>query len=266
MHRLIRFTEQLQLAGAFLHEQGQQYARLALILCDNVVELLAHEQCEMYLLKEAKGWSITKFSNAERADARGQEFAPKINLLVKLKDVTEEQRDFVRRALATTDIALLQGPPGSGKTTAICELVLQAIKRGERVLMCATTHVAIDNALEKLYDKRPEMLEAVRIGIEDRVDEKVRELQLDNRKKAILATWDKHQLFHDLSTEDREDAALTARARHEAVARATAPASTRRRSMGRPVIGRCVPSPTGRTRRAHRARPRRGSLRLARDR
>lgn len=124
-------------------------------------------------------------------------------------DGTGEQRDFVRKALATTDIALLQGPPGSGKTTAICELVLQAIKRGERVLMCATTHVAIDNALEKLYDKRPEMLEAVRIGIEDRVDEKVRDLQLDNRKKAILATWDKHQLFEDLSTEDREDAALS---------------------------------------------------------
>lgn len=124
-------------------------------------------------------------------------------------DGTEEQRDFVRKALATTDIALLQGPPGSGKTTAICELVLQAIKRGERVLMCATTHVAIDNALEKLYDKRPEMLEAVRIGIEDRVDEKVRELQLDNRKKAILATWNKHQLFDDLPAEDREDAALS---------------------------------------------------------
>lgn len=98
MHRLIRYTEQLQLAGAFLHEKGQQYARLALILCDNVVELLGHEQCEMYLLKEAKGWSITKLSKAERADARGQEFAPKVNLLVKLKDVTEEQRDFATRA------------------------------------------------------------------------------------------------------------------------------------------------------------------------
>lgn len=98
MHRLIRYTEQLQLAGAFLHEKGPQYARLALILCDNVVELLAHEQCEMYLLKEAKGWSITTLSKAERADARGQEFVPKVNLLVKLKDVTEEQRDFATRA------------------------------------------------------------------------------------------------------------------------------------------------------------------------
>jgi hypothetical protein len=122
-------------------------------------------------------------------------------------DGTEEQRDFVRKALATTDIALLQGPPGSGKTTAICELVLQAIKRGERVLMCATTHVAIDNALEKLYDKRPEMLEAVRIGIEDRVDEKVRALQLDRRIQSVVDSWRAHGLFEDLSDDERWEAA-----------------------------------------------------------
>lgn len=122
-------------------------------------------------------------------------------------DGTEEQRSFVRKALATTDIALLQGPPGSGKTTAICELVLQAIKRGERVLMCATTHVAIDNALEKLYDKRPEMLEAVRIGIEDRVDEKVRALQLDRRIQSVLDSWRSHSVFADLSDDERWEAA-----------------------------------------------------------
>lgn len=122
-------------------------------------------------------------------------------------DGTEEQRDFVRKALATTDIALLQGPPGSGKTTVICELVLQAIKRGERVLMCATTHVAIDNALERLCDKRPEMLEAVRIGIEDRVDEKVRALQLDRRIQAVLDSWSLHSVFADLSDEERWEAA-----------------------------------------------------------
>lgn len=122
-------------------------------------------------------------------------------------DGTEEQRDFVRKALATADLALLQGPPGSGKTTAICELVLQAIKRGERVLMCATTHVAIDNALEKLYDKRPEMLEAVRIGIEDRVDEKVRALQLDRRIQSVLDSWRAHSVLEDLSDDERGEAA-----------------------------------------------------------
>ena len=40
-------------------------------------------------------------------------------------DGTLEQREFVSSALGTRDFAFLEGPPGSGKTHAICELVLQ---------------------------------------------------------------------------------------------------------------------------------------------
>jgi len=61
-----------------------------------------------------------------------------------------EQRTFVRKALATPDIALLEGPPGSGKTTVILELILQLVKQGKRVLLSSATHVAIDNVLERL--------------------------------------------------------------------------------------------------------------------
>lgn len=62
----------------------------------------------------------------------------------------ERQREFVRKALGTPDFALLEGPPGSGKTTVICELIAQVVKRGGRVLLCAQTHEAVDNALERL--------------------------------------------------------------------------------------------------------------------
>ncbi|WP_066705261.1 AAA domain-containing protein [Celeribacter ethanolicus] len=61
-----------------------------------------------------------------------------------------EQREFVCRALATPDFALMEGPPGSGKTTVICELILQMARMGKRVLLCASTHVAVDNVLERL--------------------------------------------------------------------------------------------------------------------
>src|SRR5690606_10494353 len=67
---------------------------------------------------------------------------------------TDEQRRFVEIAMATPDFVFLEGPPGSGKTTAICELVLQLAKQGKRALLCASTHVAVDNVLERLMDER----------------------------------------------------------------------------------------------------------------
>ena len=62
------------------------------------------------------------------------------------------QREFVCKALGTPDFAFLDGPPGSGKTTVICELVTQIVERGGRVLLCGQTHESVDNVLERLTD------------------------------------------------------------------------------------------------------------------
>ncbi len=101
---------------------------------------------------------------------------------------TEEQRAFVRRALGTPDFAFLEGPPGSGKTTAICEIVQQLVEQGQRVLLCASTHVAIDNVLERLIGS-DSPIDAVRIGKVDKVDDKVQATQLDERVTALLEAW-----------------------------------------------------------------------------
>ncbi|KYF91869.1 hypothetical protein BE20_13480 [Sorangium cellulosum] len=102
---------------------------------------------------------------------------------------TREQREFVERALRTPDFMLLEGPPGSGKTTAIVELILQLAARGLRVLLCASTHVAVDNVLERLKDaKRPGgPVLAVRIGPEKRVGEKIKDYCLNRMVAKELA-------------------------------------------------------------------------------
>ena len=95
---------------------------------------------------------------------------------------TEEQRRFVQLALATPDFAFLEGPPGSGKTTAICELVLQLAREGKRALLCASTHVAVDNVLERLMDERNahrDLVIPIRIGDRRNVSEKARPWQLE---------------------------------------------------------------------------------------
>lgn len=106
------------------------------------------------------------------------------------RDGTEEQRRFVSIALETPDVALLEGPPGSGKTTAICELIAQLTREGKRVLLVASTHVAVDNVLERLLawqeQAEDKPLLPLRIGDEQRASETVRPWIY----KHILRTWD----------------------------------------------------------------------------
>ena len=110
---------------------------------------------------------------------------------------TIQQREFVEKALGTEDFAFLEGPPGSGKTHAICELALQFIDQGLSVLLCSTTHVAVDNVLERLVGKF-EQVEAVRIGLADRVDQTIRDVQIDVRISALTETWRTAGTFADL--------------------------------------------------------------------
>lgn len=104
---------------------------------------------------------------------------------------SQEQRAFVQKALATQDFAFLEGPPGSGKTTVILELICQLVQQGKRILLCGSTHVAIDNVLERLkvapngenllskYAILP-----IRIGDQSRLSAEIREFQLDNMLEA----------------------------------------------------------------------------------
>jgi hypothetical protein len=62
----------------------------------------------------------------------------------------EHQRECVRQAMASPHFALIEGPPGSGKTTVITGIIRRALARGERVLVVSPTHVAVDNVVEKL--------------------------------------------------------------------------------------------------------------------
>jgi superfamily I DNA and/or RNA helicase len=72
------------------------------------------------------------------------------------RDGTEEQREFVEKALNSPDFSLLEGPPGSGKTTAIIELILQFVLQNKRVLLCSATHAAIDNVFDRISERYQE--------------------------------------------------------------------------------------------------------------
>ncbi len=90
------------------------------------------------------------------------------------------QREAVRRALAAKDVSLVHGPPGTGKTTVLVEIIRQSAARGERVLATAPSNIAVDNMLEKLLPRDGEEegflggLRVVRLGHPARTLESLR--------------------------------------------------------------------------------------------
>ena len=99
--------------------------------------------------------------------------------------IDEDKQRAVRSALGTSSIFLVVGPPGTGKTEFITELVLQEIARNHevRILLSAQTHMAVDNALARIHAVHP-ALSCVRLGKDsDKIAQQSQALLLDSVSK-----------------------------------------------------------------------------------
>jgi superfamily I DNA and/or RNA helicase len=90
--------------------------------------------------------------------------------------LNDSQRQAVAFALSAKDVAVLHGPPGTGKTTTVVELIRQAVRLGRRVLVCAPSNLAVDNVIERLLTVGENV---VRLGHPARVLPALREHTLD---------------------------------------------------------------------------------------
>ena len=98
-------------------------------------------------------------------------------------DIDPDKRDAVQRALAARDFFVVHGPPGTGKTMFIVELLLQFLANhpGKRVLLTSQTHIGVDNAIERLVRVSP-ALKIIRVGYQEaKVAESVQRYLLQNR-------------------------------------------------------------------------------------
>ncbi|XP_048112394.1 DNA-binding protein SMUBP-2 [Alosa alosa] len=103
----------------------------------------------------------------------------------------ESQREAVTFALKQKDLAVIHGPPGTGKTTTVVEVILQAVKQGNKVLCCAPSNVAVDNLVERLAQNKAKVL---RLGHPARLLETIQQHSLD----AILARSDATDIIADI--------------------------------------------------------------------
>lgn len=90
--------------------------------------------------------------------------------------LNKPQQAAVHFALSAEDIAIIHGPPGTGKTTTVVELIRQLTQGGQTVLACAPSNLAVDNILERLLAAGEK---AVRLGHPARVLPALREHTLD---------------------------------------------------------------------------------------
>jgi superfamily I DNA and/or RNA helicase len=92
------------------------------------------------------------------------------------RSLNASQREAVAFALAAADVGVIHGPPGTGKTTTVIEVIRQAVARGEKVLACAASNLAVDNLLERLVACGER---AIRLGHPARVLKELQEHTLD---------------------------------------------------------------------------------------
>lgn len=122
----------------------------------------------------------------------------------KNDQLNPSQQAAIQFALSAQDLAIVHGPPGTGKTTTIVELIIQAVKRGDKVLACAPSNTAVDNLLMKLHQRKQKV---VRIGHPARVSEHLQGCTLDG----LLAKHESMRVIKEMFREADELFRLTDR-------------------------------------------------------
>lgn len=88
------------------------------------------------------------------------------------------QEAAVNRVLRAKDVAIVHGPPGTGKTTTLVEAIYETLRRENQVLVCAQSNMAVDWISERLVDRGVEVL---RLGNPARVNDKMLSFTYERR-------------------------------------------------------------------------------------
>ncbi|MDE6561501.1 MAG: AAA family ATPase, partial [Muribaculaceae bacterium] len=91
------------------------------------------------------------------------------------------QQTAVNKVLCAKDVAVVHGPPGTGKTTTLVEAIAETLRREPQVLVCAQSNMAVDWICERLVDRGVHVL---RLGNPSRVNDKMLSFTYERRFEA----------------------------------------------------------------------------------
>ncbi|VDK45662.1 unnamed protein product [Cylicostephanus goldi] len=118
-----------------------------------------------------------------------------VRKILSENELNEEQREAVRSALLCSDYTLIEGFPGSGKTTTIVALLRCLLEMNCSVLLTTNTHSALDNVLAKLR-KHVDGSKLLRLGKSSSGRKVVADLTLQSKLKGI--TVEKYTAARDI--------------------------------------------------------------------
>ncbi|KAI9208347.1 P-loop containing nucleoside triphosphate hydrolase protein [Polychytrium aggregatum] len=110
------------------------------------------------------------------------------------ENLNDSQKEAIQFAISAEHVALIHGPPGTGKTMTCVEIIRQLVQRGERILVCGPSNIAVDNLVERLAKCRVDL---VRIGHPARILPTVMEHALEIRIK----TSDEGRIVNDVRSD-----------------------------------------------------------------
>ena len=90
--------------------------------------------------------------------------------------LNDSQLAAMRHVIAAQDVAIIHGPPGTGKTTTLVQTILETVRRERRVLVCAPSNTAVDLLTEKLAERG---VNVIRLGNPSRVSDLLLQHTLD---------------------------------------------------------------------------------------
>lgn len=87
--------------------------------------------------------------------------------------LNDYQKECVSLSLGSKDIFLIHGPPGTGKTRTLTEIIIQEAMKGNKILATAESNIAADNILANLVKYKG--LKVVRVGHPSRIEEELKQ-------------------------------------------------------------------------------------------
>ena len=149
--------------GQLIDVQGAENVGVQLFFDETSYKMMFDALDRVIKAKGRLGYLRDLFYSRQQAETFS--FAP-----MHFPYLNRTQEEAVNKVLRAKDVAIVHGPPGTGKTTTLVEAIYETLRRENQVLVCAQSNMAVDWISEKLVDRG---INVLRIGNPTRVHDKM---------------------------------------------------------------------------------------------